>query len=113
MLAASTVFVDRPIATDSQDSAKLVMARTPIAASHSTGFASGRKPTSRATATTSVRPTIVWITAPTTCPVSTDARAIDMVRNRAMMPSVMSMAIAIAVPCAPPVMARTRMPGTT
>ena len=27
---------------------------------------------------------------PTTCPVSTDARAIAMVRNRAMMPSVMS-----------------------
>ena len=38
--------------------------------------------------------------APRTCPVSTEARAMAMVRNRAMMPSVMSMATEIAVPWA-------------
>ena len=58
-------------------------------------------------------PNIVWITLPTTCPVRTAAREMAMVRNRAMMPSVMSIAIAIAVPCAPPATAINRMPGTT
>ena len=41
---------------------------------------------------------IVWITLPTTCPVSTDTRAMAMVRKRAMMPSVISIATEIAVP---------------
>ena len=41
--------------------------------------------------------TIVWIMLPRTCPVSTEAREMAMVRNRAMMPSVMSMATEIAV----------------
>ena len=43
----------------------------------------------------------VWIMAPSTWPVSTETRAIAMVRNRAMMPSVMSMLTAIAVAVAP------------
>ena len=47
---------------------------------------------------TTVTLAMVWIAAPTTCPVSTDDRATAMVRKRAMMPSVMSWATAIAVP---------------
>ena len=50
---------------------------------------------------------------PTTCPVSTEAREIAMVRNRAMMPSVMSMATEIAVPWAAAATVIRRMPGTT
>ena len=56
---------------------------------------------------------MVWISAPTTCPVSTETRAIAIVRKRAMMPSVMSIATAIATPCAAPTTARIRMPGVT
>ena len=50
---------------------------------------------------------------PSTCPVSTEARAIAMVRNRAMMPSVMSMATEIAVACAAAASVSRRMPGVT
>ena len=53
---------------------------------------------SSATPMTTAMLSIVWIRLPTTWPVSTEARAIAMVRNRAMMPSVMSMATEIAVP---------------
>ena len=58
-------------------------------------------------------PSIVWIRLPTTCPVSTDTREMAMVRNRAMMPSVMSMATEIAVPWAAPATVIRRMPGAT
>ncbi len=64
-----------------------------------TGPAPGRKPTRIATPITMARLTTAWITLPSTCPVSTETRAMCMVRNRAMMPSVMSMATEIAVPC--------------
>ena len=56
---------------------------------------------------------MVWITLPTTWPVSTEAREIAMVRKRAMMPSVMSMATEIAVPCAAAATVSRRIPGTT
>ena len=55
----------------------------------------------------------VWIMAPPTWPVSTAAREMAIVRNRATMPSVMSMAIEMAVPWATAAMAIMRMPGTT
>ena len=55
----------------------------------------------------------VWIMAPTTWPVSTDTRAMAMVRKRAMMPSVMSMATEIAVPWATPAIAIRMIPGVT
>ncbi len=58
-------------------------------------------------------PRICWITAPTTWPVRTDAREIRMVRKRAMMPSVMSVATMTAVPVAAVAAAMSRMPGTT
>ncbi|MFD0200482.1 hypothetical protein ACFVG9_06895 [Saccharothrix carnea] len=50
-----------------------------------------------------------------TCPVRTDTRAIAVVRNRAMMPCVMSSATGIAVPWTVMVMVMvtSRMPGVT
>ena len=50
---------------------------------------------------------------PPTWPVSTAAREMAIVRNRATMPSVMSMATQMAVPWATAAMAMSRMPGTT
>ncbi|GAA3259030.1 hypothetical protein GCM10010532_110240 [Dactylosporangium siamense] len=97
LLAPATVFATRPIATASHTRASVVAARTPAAASHSIAVASGRKPTSTATARTTASWNRVCSTLPSTCPVRTDMRAIAMVRNRAMMPSVMSIATAIAV----------------
>ena len=55
----------------------------------------------------------VWIRLPTTWPVSTDTRAIAIVLKRATMPSVMSMATAIATDWAAPAAASTTMPGVT
>jgi hypothetical protein len=113
LLAASTVLASRPNATHSQVSAKVIIARTPAAATHSTGVALGRKPMSRATAVTTARLSMVWIMLPRTCPVSTEGRKMAMVLNRATMPSVMSMATEIAVPMAPAATAMSRIPGVT
>src|SRR5262245_29187521 len=41
LLAASTVLATRPNATDNQVTARVIIASTPAAASHSTGVASG------------------------------------------------------------------------
>ena len=70
----------------------------PAAASHSSGPVVGRNPMSTATTTTMATASIVWMTLPMTWPVRTDARAMAIVRKRAMIPSVMSIAIEIAVP---------------
>ena len=113
LLAVSTLLAERPMATDSQTRAKVAIARTPTAAIHSTTVASERNPTSTATARTIARPTMVWMRLLRTCPVSTEPRAIDMVRNRAMIPSFMSMATAMAVPWAALAMPMIRMPGVT
>ena len=51
------------------------------------------------------------MTAPSTWPVSTDTRAMSMVRNRAMIPVVMSVAVEIAVPSATLATVMIRMPG--
>jgi hypothetical protein len=93
--------------------ATVIIARTPIAAIHSIGVAVGRKPTSTATPRTTARPSIAWTMLPRTCPVSTEGRKIAMVRNRAMTPSVMSMATDMAVPWAAPATVIRRIPGTT
>ena len=55
----------------------------------------------------------VWMTLPMTWPASTDARAMAIVRKRAMIPAVMSMATEIAVPWAAPATVISRIPGTT
>ena len=92
-----------PSATESQMSANEAIASTPNTASHSSGPAVGRNPSSTATPRTSAMPSIVWIRLPTTCPVSTETRAMAIVRNRAMMPSVMSIATDTAVLVAAPI----------
>ena len=48
---------------------------------------------------------------PTTCPASTEPRAIAIVRKRAMIPAVMSIATEIAVPVAAPTTVSSRIPG--
>ena len=55
----------------------------------------------------------VWMTLPTTWPLRTETRAIAIVRNRAMMPSFMSIATEIAVPWAAPATVISRIPGIT
>ena len=67
----------------------------------------------RATPMTTTRLSAVWIMLPRTWPVSTEGRKMAIVRNRAMMPSVMSMATEIAVPWATLAMAMMMIPGTT
>ncbi len=67
--------------------ASAVSASRPIAASHSTGPVVGRKPMRRATTRTMATASIVWMTLPMTWPIRTDARAMAIVRKRAMMPS--------------------------
>ncbi len=62
---------------------------------------------------TTAMPSSCWMTLPTTWPVRTEAREIRMVRKRAMMPSVMSVATMTAVPVAAVATAMSRMPGTT
>jgi hypothetical protein len=113
LLAVSTLLATRPRATDSQVSAMVSSNSTPVTASHSTKPAVGENPMSRATPSTTTSPNTVWMTVPTTCPVSTDALLILMVRNRAMMPSVMSIATAMAVPRTALVMVISRMAGVT
>jgi hypothetical protein len=66
LLAASTVLVTNPNATDSQVSAKVIAARTPAAATHSTGLALGRNPMSSATPVTTATLSMVWIMLPRT-----------------------------------------------
>src|SRR4029077_11504644 len=100
LLAVSTLLLTRPRATDSQTSAKLIIAMTPIAATHSAKVAVGRNPMGAAIRMTTATLSMLWIKLPRTWPVSTEERAMAMVRNRAMMPSVMSMATDIAVACA-------------
>jgi hypothetical protein len=74
LLAASTVLVTSPNATHSQVSARVMKARIPAAATHSTGVALGRNPMSRATPRTTARLSMVWIMLPRTWPASTEGR---------------------------------------
>jgi hypothetical protein len=113
LLAVSTLLAASPSATDSQVIAKVIIARSPMAASHSSGPAVGRKPTSRATPRMVAILMNVWIPLPMTWPASTAVRLIAMVRNRAMMPEVMSIATNIAVPWAADATVSRRMPGRT
>ena len=55
----------------------------------------------------------VWMRLASTWPVSTAARAIAIVRNRSMMPPVMSIATTIAVPWTAAATVMSRIPGVT
>ena len=90
-----------------------VSSSSPVAASHSSGPVVDRKPIRTATIMTRASAIIVWMTLPMTWPARTDVRAIDIVRKRAMIPSVISMATEMAVPWAAPATVIRRIPGTT
>ena len=113
LLAVSTVLATRPSATQSQVRAKLIMVSTPNTPSQASGPAGDRKPISSATRNTTTLIIKDCRTPPTTWEVSTDGRKIAIVRNRAMMPSVMSIAAEIATPWEAAATPITRMPGTT
>jgi hypothetical protein len=85
----------------------------PNAASHSSGDATGRKPTRSATAMTTPVASRLRTRLATTWPVSTAPLRIGMVRNRSMMPVVMSRETAMAVDDAPNPAQSRMMPGTT
>ncbi len=55
LLAVSTLLVASPQATANHVIASVIISRTPVAASHSSGVALGSKPTSRATPRTAAR----------------------------------------------------------
>ena len=57
--------------------------------------------------------TKVWIRLPSTWPVRTEAREMAIVRNRSMMPPVMSMATMIEVPWTAEATVMSSSPGTT
>lgn len=97
LLAVSTLLATRPRATVSQARATVIMARTPAAANQSSIPAVGRKPTATATTRTTATASRLWIMLPSTWPASTAGRQMDMVRNRSMMPSVISVATEMAV----------------
>ena len=112
LLAVSTLFAASPRAVASQMSASENRASRPIAPSHSSGPAVGRKPSATATASTMPMLMRVWIRLASTWPVRTAERAIAIVRKRSMIPPVMSIATTIAVPwtAAATVMSSTRAP---
>src|SRR5665647_3580141 len=113
LLAVSTDLTCIPIATASQVIANAMSTIMPTAAIHSIGPAVGRNPISRPTPSTSMTAMTAWMVLPSTCPASTEAREIAIVRNRAVIPSVMSIATVVAVPPAVPAMVISRMPGMT
>ena len=82
-----------------------------IAPSQPSSPASERKPSRNANAVTITTANAVLMTAPSTWPVSTETRAMSIVRNRAMIPVVMSVAVEIAVPSATLATVMIRMPG--
>src|SRR5215469_4682109 len=113
LLADSTVLAARPRATASQTRARVNRTRMPAAASQFVALVVARKPVSSAIAVTAAIPSTVWITAPPTWPASMLTRAIGIVRNLAMMPSVMSLAMETAVGVVAPTTVSARMPGVT
>ena len=111
LLAVSTLSAARPMPTVSQVSANAVRISSPIAPSQPSGPASERNPSRNTNAVTITTANAVLMTAPSTWPVSTDTRAMSIVRNRAMIPVVMSVAVEIAVPSATLATVMIRMPG--
>ncbi len=111
LLAPAGVLASSPNATVSQVSAIVSMMNTPVAAIQATGLAEDRNPISTATPTTRIPLISVRNVLPITWPVSTEALEMAMVRNLAMMPSVMSLQTLIAVVSAENPAVITKMPG--
>ena len=113
LLAVSTLLAARPSAVASHTNAKENSASTPIAASHARGPAVGRKPRADGDADHDGDAGQGLDQAARTCPVRTAERAMAIVRNRSMMPPVMSMATTIAVPWTAAATVRSKIPGVT
>ena len=113
MLAVSTLPVTIPIATDSQPTANAVSANSPTAPSQATGSVVGPEADQDRDHHHDRRRECGLDELPTTWPARTAARAIAIVRKRAMIPAVMSIATVIAVPCAVPTIVISRIPGMT
>ncbi len=111
LLAVSTLFAARPIPTVSQVRENAMRISSPIAPSQPSRPASERNPSTNANAATITTAHPVLMTAPSTWPVSTATRAMFIVRNRAMIPVVMSVAVERAVPSATLVTVMSKMPG--
>lgn len=109
----SATLAARPTATASQVRASTSRAVTPATASHWPALAPGRNPSPIPTAMTSATLIRVRTSALTTCPVSTEAGEMAMVRNLAMMPSVESRLSASAVPELPYATVIAMIPGMT
>ena len=114
LLAVSTRLGDRPSATASQVSAKAIRTQQRRARRASRAApASGGSPMQHAT-TPPRRPGEQGLDDGAEHVAGEHReRAMAMVRNRAMMPSVMSVATEIAVPAATPATVMSRMPGAT
>jgi hypothetical protein len=111
LLAPSGFLAASPSATDTQVRAKATAVTRTTAASHPAPLAAGRKPSSTARPVTRAAAATVRMVLPSTWPVRTDTRAIAMVRNRLMMPSVMSMLTDTAVDTEAELTASTTTPG--
>ena len=99
--APAGVLARRPKAVASQLRARVSRLNSPSAAIQSPALAVERKPSARATATTSTPLSTVRMRLPRTWPVSTEVRVMPMVRKREMMPSLMSEQMLRAVVSAP------------
>ena len=84
----------------------------PATPSQPAAVASGRKPTSSAIAVTAAVVSSVRATLAPTCPLSTAPRLTAIVRNRSMMPPVMSVHTLMDVVEVPAATVIMRMPGT-
>ena len=111
--AASTLRASRPKHAASHEIAVISASSRPATASQFSGSATGRKPASSATPSTSTVETTLRATLAATWPVSTAAHAIGSERKRSITPVVMSSATATAVPAEPKPAHSTMIPGTT
>src|SRR5215469_16766584 len=84
--APSTDFADNPAITAIQVSASVKRTRMPATASHASTPADERKPMRRATSTTTTIEIRLATSEVSTCPHSTDERAIGIEWNRSKMP---------------------------
>ncbi|CAL9676602.1 hypothetical protein SUDANB176_07819 (plasmid) [Streptomyces sp. enrichment culture] len=111
MLATSGVGLASPSATVNQAIANDSSASSPTRPNHCIAEAAVSKPSRNAVPKTVASASAVWIIAPRTWPVSTETLATAMVRNRSMIPPVMSVATETAVLMDTLATAITKIPG--
>lgn len=111
LLAVSGFGAANPSATVNQVIANDSSASRPARPNHCAAEAAVSRPIRSATPKTVESASAVWIIAPSTWPVSTETLAMAMVRNRSMIPSVMSVATETAVPMDTLATVIVRIPG--